>query len=281
MTSNDINSALRIDLRPVEDDGRGSFISTATESPQHKRPLVRENPLALSVQGRLVAVIHGTLSSREPASLIITDFEFAPNTKVQRLLSATITYTFEGVKPTSHGPTLLSIAPEYLSIKRTNTDMDIRRPGVSARSSTTTDESISGKKWDSEDGPMVVSQTTVAGITKWGSRQFDGPDTARWVLEENPEEKNGIPTFLRTAVLILRENKEADDPFKAGVEITVELISNSLTKGSVRKMAGKSAIDDPIVFLPNRTQEFKDGMIIDSRRLDKVDLDEIYRLASV
>ncbi|KAF2874323.1 hypothetical protein BDV95DRAFT_616844 [Massariosphaeria phaeospora] len=86
-----------------------------------------------------------------------------------------------------------------------------------------------------------------------------------WRLEENGDKKNGIPTFLRAAVLLRRID---DVPFSLTVEVRTQV--DFLTK--LEMLFGKEKPDpiDPVQIGPE--------LDLEDTNPDKVDIDQASRM---
>lgn len=114
--------------------------------------------------------------------------------------------------------------------------------------------------------------TTVTGIARYDKRTGGGKNAVQWVLMENKSQPTGIPSHLRSLILLRRENS---DKFTAVVKIDVK----ADFKSSLAEMIGKKDHDDPVIFDPNPTAQprklkwAKQNGIV-AEELESVDLDK-------
>lgn len=87
-------------------------------------------------------------------------------------------------------------------------------------------------------------QTTMNGTIRYEGRPGGGKNAARWVLMENNSQKSGIPSFLRTLILLQREDSKK---FTAVVKIATQVDF----KAALKSLFGKKDKDDPVHFDPN------------------------------
>lgn len=80
-------------------------------------------------------------------------------------------------------------------------------------------------------------------------------------------QKSGIPTTVRTAVLLKRMT--ADDRFKAEVDVQAEVDLASKLDGAIDKVFGKVESDDAVVFDPGKKGSVES---VDGERLGQTDL---------
>jgi hypothetical protein len=263
-------------LQPIGDDD--SFYRTSNAPGQIQRESIIKSGESgsLAVQVNPVEVIHGTLKD-DLASLIVTDFKFVSLKASQRFKSAVISYRFASIDPNSPDPEVLDIAPKgSMSMKQSEHPIEnLSRPvevslggrisasgvkaGLGATFSGSTETSMAGSSsanvgasatlgysWD-EVVEIGTSQARVAGITRLEQRQYGEDNTAVWSLTDRGE-KNGIPTFMRTAILLKRKNH---DRFQA----TIEVKATADLAYTLRRMLGGTPEDHPVTFDPkiNRT----------------------------
>jgi hypothetical protein len=268
----------KIELLPTEGDGFGSLTAANSPSQSYRQPLITsyKKSQALRFSWSLVDVVHGKLSTGEPASLIVTRFSFESGNATRRFKSATINYAFLPADSFSDGPVIEHISPsgEWLMIPpdtSASTDVDelsasfskadlsesvpFTAPALSNLRDTRRDSfnSMSSSRtiripWtfaDLDDSEIIQRQPTLTGLTRCLGHEGGGDNTARWVLRENTSTKRGIPTVLQTAVLLRRSNY---DDFIATVEIQAEVELAHAMSTAFKNIAGLVPRDDPIRF---------------------------------
>jgi hypothetical protein len=253
------------DLQPMDD---GSFYRT-TNTPdlmQRESLISRGDRDSLLFQAELVSVVHGTLDpDGAPATLIVTDFKFVSLTKSRRYKSAVISYRFSGRDSSSPDPVVYNIAPEgSLSLSR-SVEGSVAGPssanvGVNA---------TLGYSWDLAETTEKTGQARVAGMKRIEQRNYGQDNTAVWTLVESGDEKSGIPTFLRTAILLRREESKANEPFQAIIEVkaTVDLAY------SLRRVFSATPKDDQVIFDPTKGSIGSGNF--DGKKLAKINLKDL------
>lgn len=300
------NEPLSLDLLPAKGDG---FPPKTANSPyQGYQPLItsHKRSQALRVRASVVNVVHGTLSTGDQATLIITEFRFESGDAARRFRSATINYVFLPMEKGSDGPVIFGMAPlgeNYMvPLRDTSTAKDVpstkptsamsSRYGMPIRRDSTSsiatkgDAHLSWKLEAPSDAPSLQEEATVSGVTRWLGRVGDGnnkgyghgDNSARWVLRESFSTKGGIPTVFQTAVLLKRTS---DTNFIATLEIQAEVDLMSATATAFRNVVGRSPTDDPIVFRTDEVSSSSDPGMGNVNRLDKIDLSEYTHIESM
>ncbi|XXH01491.1 hypothetical protein Hte_007851 [Hypoxylon texense] len=171
----------------------------------------------------LETVVHGTLTpDGTPATLLVLKFSFHPGRKGKRFKSAEIKMTFHRGHGSAKSPNVHKIAPDGAwGVEPIEVGFGVDHgPKVNL---------------DSGQGPSIgyeghftknYGKKTYARVE--GARRSFGRDrsadknSATWNLYENDVTKDGIPTLLKTAVLIERE-KAFGDPVGERFWATLEI----------------------------------------------------------
>jgi len=298
------STSLEFNLQPIDDD---SFYQTSTKPDLIQRESIINSGErdSLVVQAHLVKVIHGTLSpDGDPASLIVTDFKFVSLKASRRFKSAVISYRFASKNSSSPDPEVRKIAPMgSISIRQSekpienlsrSVEVSLESPiptggvqvglGATFSKSTETSMTISGSvnvgasttlgySWDVAEKKDRTSQARVAGIARREQRQDGEENTAVWSLTESGE-KNGIPTFMRAAILLKREN---NDSFQA----TIEIKATADLAYSLKRMLGGTPKGHPVNFDPKIDRTGSGGFEGDiQHNLIKIDLERLRRIGT-
>lgn len=276
--------AFKIDLLSQGDLGAGFKFRNAPRELQ--RPDVLERGSSLSVSGNLLSVVHGyEKDGKSPATLVIVEFEFAGGTQEQRFISATLTFTFSShSKKLSRGPEVVKIAP------RKKFSLDPVGIEEGTKHGTTIGASLSSP------APAPVTATATGQVsretTKASTRQSGGTvegiirisnhflrikDTAKFYLNENHSQPNGISTCIQTAVLIKRKD---DRKFKGMIDVSVKVeasLGEAIRHSRIGRFLGTGV--DPIVFDPTLPALGKpEG--VDNNDLGNVDLNKLWGVDS-
>lgn len=100
--------------------------------------------------------------------------------------------------------------------------------------------------WRKQVSRETSNRTTVIGSIDLKGRNFGPSNCASWTLLENEVTKTGVPTSMRTAVLLKRKDQ---DPFQCVVKIDATVD----TKSRLERMfggKGREPRDDPVLFDP-------------------------------
>ncbi|EHK51018.1 hypothetical protein TRIATDRAFT_186641 [Trichoderma atroviride IMI 206040] len=216
------------------------------------------------VKAKLIHVISGTFDEAgDPAALLVFEFHFhMPSGR--RFKHTLITVTFEDEKgPSILDPEVYRISPEgrYALDKVTNSK-DVSHAVDAAVNGGVGGANLElGYHWKMDRNIEKEHSGTLRGL----SRRFKtyGEETsAVWEIEEDPVKKEGIPTFLRSA-LILRLDDESD---KFQFTVKIETRESKLLFGS-----RSSRMIDPFNIDPASNCLAKEANI-DTANLGEVDL---------
>lgn len=112
----------------------------------------------------------------------------------------------------------------------------------------------------------MISSTRIIG------RDFGSPNAVQWKLIENKSRLDGIPSYLRTAVLLKRKS---DDRFLATIQTEVKVSRFSSDLRQTIQKAVRGIQDDPVVFDPLARPTGSLSNIVDLRDLMQFDLDSL------
>jgi hypothetical protein len=235
----------------------------------------------------LVGVVHGTLSTGDPASLIVTEFRFESGDAARRFKSATIEYVFLSKDETSDElrPEIYEIAPsgawsiDPLDTPDTSASTTVASvesppspglppPRVARRASFNSIVTINHApqfRWNLHQTQDGREDAALIGLTQV-REDYGGKNIATWVLRENRSTMSGIPNVLQTAVLLKRRN---DDEFIATVNIQAEVDLKYSMSTTLKNVAGVVPRNNAISFKVNEPLMGNLG-VIDEKNLDKV-----------
>jgi hypothetical protein len=242
-----------IELNP-EGDG-GAYRMKNLDGEINRSTIVQRGD-SLTVQADLVSSIHGKHNGT-PATLIITDFWFMPGKKARRFTWAMVTFKFDSMDAKDGGagglgPTVAEIAPKghfSLHPKQKHVERNFKI-GLSAQAPVGPVSPGVAIDWSLAESYDEENEITLGGISMLEGRDFGGKNTARWTLGENEMVKSGIPTRLRTAILLERKAAEAKAKFQGMVEIKVDADVVSEVGFIIKRLLGKIPKDDPVIFDP-------------------------------
>ncbi|KAE9371782.1 hypothetical protein N431DRAFT_426390 [Stipitochalara longipes BDJ] len=256
-----------ISLSEKGDDG-SSFRTENDPSAPYQRSNYIERKGAIDIRCSCLDVIHGQFSSESGmfATLIVLQFRFDARKRARRFQSADIELEFKGMKPGESGPEVSAIAPvgKMSLVPTTQTEEVSRKAGLQLGAAApiggiTATGSVGWKKCVIRD---TSDDTTVIGSIDLKGRNWGPSNCASWTLLENETAKTGVPSSLRTAILLKRKDEK---PFQCVVKVDAVLDA----KSRIERMfggKGRDPKDDPVLFDPE---------IEPTNKLRKYDLEEL------
>ncbi len=271
-------------------DGGAFRLSNSGNELQRVNVLQRDDG-KLTAHANLHSVTHGTLvSGGESATLIIMDFSFhGSQQEGRRYREATINirFTESGTVNEDTDPIVFQIAPSgsltYNPLKVQQSQSTTIQNNIQAGLGASPVSLGIGLGFEKS---AVVEKTDAAKL--FGSPRIDGrnrgkPNSVRWTLLENRHEEGGIPSQLRTAILL---SPRTDQGFRASVslELAVDIRSR------IKYLFGQIMKIDPVFFAAKekrtnlRPKDLKEDedlrKAIDAENLSACNLAAIGQLAS-
>jgi len=287
-----------IGLSDDGDDGSAFHLKNAPGEMQRQRILDRGSDLI--VQGDLVTVIHGKYTAEgPPATLIIAEFRFLSADNSRDFRQATITFKFS--HPQSKDlrcPEVVAIAPvgdtfllpNYLkicahhmcwrtqfdrfSMNPTNLTEEVKHTAnLSTEAKATVGVGVSGGVgWELTRTIDKKDCGTLIGAIR-AERRSGGPairNTARWALAENRSQHDGLPSYLRTAILLKRKDNEK---FQANINVQADVNVAYAIENSLRNFLGQTV--DPVYFDPYLNPMVKLPLDVDPNNLSALKIENI------
>jgi hypothetical protein len=254
------------------------------------RSLLVDRGSQLHCKVSIVNITHGGLAEGDDlATLLVFEFEFLA-TSGRRFKAASVTLQFKDSEGKMvQDPVVHAISPNgKLALNKTEKKQNIRfgvNASINAGSEVARGEV--GMFWEVEESKKQEFYTALTGSKRNQRRMHIGEDeTVKWTLEENKDKKDGIPTFMRAAVL-LRRPENVPFTFTVNVKTDVDFL------GQVKTLCGlgkKDPIDpaevDPRKSTSARRQprlESLDPQIHNLNEMSKFDLHQVadVRVATV
>ncbi|KAF8544886.1 hypothetical protein BDD12DRAFT_813776 [Trichophaea hybrida] len=239
-----------IPLFPVGDDG-SAFRLRNIPGGEMQRPHVIQYGSELAVHADIFNVKHGTFTpGGDPATLVVFDFRFVGSeSHGRRFRKAIIDVRFapwDRPVGSENDPEVSSIAP--LGFCAWNPSTEEKETKLSFTVSANTGGLVGmgiGSSWETTKKMTKEKRTTLFGSMRIeGKRDYGTQNTAKWLINENEIESHGIPSHLRTAILVKLKGKEK---FQAIIEINAEVDILYGAKKRIDELFGKHVVD-PVYF---------------------------------
>lgn len=270
--SYDENLLFDIGLSHTGDDG-SSFRTQNDPAAPYQRKNVAERKGAIDIRCTCLDVIHGLLSADnydDRATLIVLKFNFDSRKRARRVASANISLEFSSEQPSQGDPEVYRIAPfesmamvptTALEEKKRWVDLKLRAPPLAGFQAGTE------LGWERTAISERTDATRIIGTMDLRGRNYGEPNSVSWTLLENETQGTGVPTTLRTAILLKRRN---DVRFQCTVKLDVKVDFRS----KLERMIGGKLKDDPVLFDPDMdpTNRLE---VYDILNLGAVDLERI------
>lgn len=232
------------DIPLLEEGDPNSGFRTKNAPGSKARGLLVDRGDALVLRSALVNVTNGDFAPQgDGATLLIFEFTFLSMKNSRRFKSGKITLRFEDASGNVRNrPVVHKIAPEgNVAINKTTSTREIHQAinaGIKGEAVGTGGEL--GYVWETTKMEETDHATKMAG-TKRLLSDFGQDDSVVWSLEEDPVKKQGIPSFLRAAVLLRRRD---DVPFR----FTIAVETGVDFEGKFRRLLGLDKPDpvDPV-----------------------------------
>lgn len=250
---------LRFDLVP--EGGRSAFHLPNADDEDFRRVLAQTTNASspLNVTVRLVELHHGKMmheQRRYHATLLLLEIRFQSSLQERRYKSANITVEFfdQGGND-RRDPHVMKLAPDRMHwLNKTTYDQTTSRGaslGVQAgMGGVGADAAV---HWDAEYTKPKKFKATLTGRSHHsdGRKVFRGENAVTWTMQENEDECEGVPSFLQTAVLLMRP-ENALFFAKLRVKSNVDFITR--LRRALPFTTDQDKIIDPVVFTPASAQ---------------------------
>ncbi|KAK6330872.1 hypothetical protein TWF718_003069 [Orbilia javanica] len=234
-----------------EGDGGSSYRTKNEEGSNYRNHLI-DSGETLVTQADIKHIAHGTLrQDGDLATLLVFEFRFISTSlkEKRRFKSASITLKFEDVGGDERlEPEVFRIAPEnshYLNPTTRTRDISHSFGGGVFGGLDIAGAEL-GYEMEFHETKLSNHATRLSGMKRVSGRSYGNPNTVIWSLRENTHMKDGIPSFLRTSILLRRKHGAVFRAF-----ITVETIVDFKTE--VRRLTGREGTDpvDPFDIDPD------------------------------
>ncbi|KAK4446306.1 hypothetical protein QBC34DRAFT_411877 [Podospora aff. communis PSN243] len=265
------DASITIGLGKTGERGSGYHVRNDPAQPLQRQTVVEQRGL-IEARCQSLEIVHGVLSpeSNEWATLLVYQINLDTTKRSRRIVSATVSFEFSSSTPRARAPRIHEFSPSRrIALLATTQDQTVTRgleAGVDSSAATIVGAGLSAK-WVKSVSKTVTDEARVTGSTL--SDGFGRNVGASWVLSENKSIKSGVPSQLRCAMLLARDD---NGPFQCKVTINAE----ADWKSKLTNLFGTSPTDDPVLFDPtikptNRLR--KTGYNLDN--LGEIDLEEL------
>lgn len=233
-----------IDLLPEGKEGA----EFRTQPPETFRKVVVQSHRgdALLTRATVDSITHGSISpGGDPATLLVLEFRFISMQSSRRFTNCSITVTFEdagGVVELQ--PEVYKVAPEgVFAINKTSTVSEVqKRASVGAKAGSSSLGTSVGYEWNLKEPQKKDHYGRLRGSKKILD-EGETDNAVVWSMQEDdtPGKKEGIPTFLRAAILLRRE---ADVPFSFLITIRSKVDFKTGLESDLRSLFGNKKVKE-------------------------------------
>jgi hypothetical protein len=211
-----------------------------------QRQTITERRSAIDIRCKSREVIHGYFGPESDnfATLLVYDFHFDAAKRARRVAWANVTFKFSSSVPGAPAPEVHAIAPlgRYTLLSTTQEESYTRGGEVKADAGQMGVNIGATSKWEKTVSRTTTDDTRLVGATVCD--EYGKEVGVNWLLHENNSTKTGVPSFLRTAILLKRAD---NNMFQCAVTIDVE----ADWKTELTRFFGSKEKDDPILFDPD------------------------------
>jgi len=236
----------------------------------------------LLLQSNILGVIHGKMSpDGDYATLVVISFEFHGQDQKRRFQQAEIKVRFADEKrPLQSDPEVYSLWPEG--------DFSFSESEAAVSQTVGTAVNAGGQapgatlgvtgNWSRTTDTKRTNHASLKGARRIEGREWGKKNVVRLIAYENEEQKTGIPSFISSAILLKRTNK--DQRFTAHVEVKGKAGWRYEAAKALRGVMGNTPETDPVIFDPSLTPSLslKEGESSDA--LESVNLERLAEIVS-
>ncbi|EUC39824.1 hypothetical protein COCMIDRAFT_10164 [Bipolaris oryzae ATCC 44560] len=247
----DDDDVFDIMLNPGGDEG-SSFRTRNDPSAPYQRANVTERKGALDIRCACLDVIHGLMSpdADEFATIIVLNFRFDSRKTARRILAVNITLQFAPEQPGDPEPEVFQITPfdSMVMVQTMQTEEKKIMAGVNLGAPPLAGVELGvDLGWERSVNRETTDATRVIGSIDLLGRTYGNADSASWSLIENSTTKTGVPSTMRTAILLKRQDEK---PFRCDFKIEAKVDPKSSIERSFQRLFGGRPKDDPLLFDP-------------------------------
>ncbi|KAF4546016.1 uncharacterized protein LTHEOB_4668 [Lasiodiplodia theobromae] len=247
----DDENVFDIALNPGGDEG-SSFRTKNDPAAPYQRSNVTERKGALDIRCTCLDVIHGLVSpeAEEFATLIVLKFKFDSRKTARRISAVNITLQFAPEQAGDPEPVVSQIAPydSMVMVETKQTEDEKRSASVKLGAPPLAGVELgTDLGWEKSVNRETTDATKVIGSIDLLGRNYGEADSASWTLLENSTTETGVPSTMRTAILLKRQDEK---PFRCDFKIEAKVDPMSSIERKLQKLFGGRPKDDPLLFDP-------------------------------
>ncbi|KAJ9655613.1 hypothetical protein H2201_008763 [Coniosporium apollinis] len=236
-------------LLPTGDDGSAYRLQDKPGGEMQRTHIVQDGS-ELTAQADLFSVIHGKVSPQGgTATLIVIDFRFTGSeSHRKRFRKATIDIKFALHDDTVGGeldPEVIKIAPYGTFFMDPSTKQEDTTVHANMSAGTGAPVALGIEAgWEQTKSVVKEERATLSGSCRIEGRNYGSYNAARWKIHENKQQKHGIPSFLRTAILLAPKSTKRFRAFVA-VDTHVDMLYSAGQR--IKRFLG-GVVVDPVYF---------------------------------
>jgi hypothetical protein len=166
----------------------------------------------------------------------------------------------------------------FFSLSPTTTIQEIKRTGNVGGSGGAFGSSLNaGYTYEVSETVKKTKAAALVASKRVRGRSDGARNSAEWTLYENGSTNDGIPTFMRAAVLLVRPLPSKNRKFLATVTIDTQVDVITAAEEGLKSLFGKKKVPlvDPIIFEPTRKDSPESVFEIDPKNLKAKNLEDI------
>ncbi|KAF4467267.1 hypothetical protein FALBO_5855 [Fusarium albosuccineum] len=234
------------------------------------RTLLVDTPNAsspLSMKINLVEVHHGKMENDQAqvvgASLIVLDMRFMSSEEGRRYKKIVVRLEFfdkdsfkGGKKMMDHLPIVAGLAPKDRHwLNKTTRDKHVQYGTTATAGANVVPVTVeAGAHWEVDYSKPTNFKATVQGRTVRSINYSSKENGVQWTMEENTDQDDGVPSFLRAAVLLHRTPESSSRPFLARVKVNSNVDLGSQSRRLCSFTTDTDDYIDTVTFHPDKTQ---------------------------
>lgn len=249
---------ITVDLIPEGDGGKFHLLNSPNEEFRSILARTKNQASPLNMKIKIVEIHHGEMKLDEGdclATLLVLEFRFQSQLQEHRYKTASVSLEFadkDGI--VKRDPTVYQIAPDRVKwMNKTEYDKTTKF-GVSfgVTGGVEVANSNVDVHWDVEHTQPLRFKATLTGFSSRSpKRYYDGENIVTWTMQENPNEGDGIPSFLQTAVLLKRSH---DVPFSVDLRVKSDVNLASMARRILHFKEDGDRMIEPITITPSHIQ---------------------------